>query len=217
MSKTRSEGRLAGVSSPTAPAPRRMSREGRREALLAAAARVLRRHSLAELSFELVADEAGVSKTLPYTYFSSPAEIAATLFESVIGRIDRDTDDVVASVQGFEARLRATLDLWCDAIEADGRVVHALLDGRSVPAVRPLIDERDRAAVALWRDQVVDELGLAPDDATFVATMLTAGATATLQLWVREGRPRDEYVDRFVVAVRSLAEGFAGRPAPGGS
>lgn len=204
------------MSETTAAAPRRMTREGRREALLAAAARVLHRHSLAELSFELVADEAGVSKTLPYTYFASPAEIAVSLFESVIGRIDRETDEVVASVPGFEARLRATLELWCDAIEADGRVVHALLDGRSVPAVRPLIDERDRAAVALWREQVVDELGLSAEDATFVATMVTAGATAILQLWVREGRARQEYVDRFVVAVRSLAEGFAGRTAPGG-
>jgi len=154
------------VSETTAAAPRRMTREGRREALLAAAARVLHRHSLAELSFELVADEAGVSKTLPYTYFASPAEIAVSLFESVIGRIDRETDEVVASVPGFEARLRATLELWCDAIEADGRVVHALLDGRSVPAVRPLIDERDRAAVALWRGEVVDELGLSAADAT---------------------------------------------------
>lgn len=194
---------------PTATTPRRMSREGRREALLEAAARVLHRHSLAELSFELVAEEAGVSKTLPYTYFESPAEIAVTLFESVIGGVDRETATVVASVAGFEDQLRASLALWCDAIEEDGRVVHALLDGRSVPAVRPLIDARDRAAVALWRDRVTEEFDLSEDDATFVATMLTSAATATLQLWVRQRHPRDEYLDRFVLAVRALAEGFA--------
>lgn len=193
----------------TAAAPKRMSREDRRKALLDAAARVLHHHSLAELSFELVADEARVSKTLPYTYFESPAEIAVTLFESVIGRVDRETEQVVASVAGFEDQLRSSLALWCDAIEEDGRVVHALLDGRSVPAVRPLIDARDRAAVALWRDRVSDEFGLSADDATFVATMLTSAATATLQLWVRQRQPRDDLLDRFVRAVRALAEGFA--------
>lgn len=198
----------------TASAPKRMSREGRKQALLEAAARVLHDHSLAELSFELVAAEAGVSKTLPYTYFESPAEIAVLLFDAVVGRVDRETSQMMASVASFDDQLRSTLTLWCDAIDEDGRLVHALLDGRSVPAIRPLVDARDRAAVELWSGRVIEEFGLDPADAVFVGTMLTSAATATLRLWVRERQDRDEYLDRFVRATRALARGFGVRSRP---
>lgn len=192
--------------------PRRMSREDRREALLDAAVRVLHHRALAELSFELVADEAGVSKSLPYSYFDSTAEIAIELFDRVIGRIEADTDALMRAPHSFDEKLRAALGLWCDAIEDDGLLVQTLLDGKAVAAIRPLIERRDARSVDLWRAAIIDEFGLDQGDAAFVATALTAAATAALQQWVEERLERDEMLDRFVRATRAMADAFVASP-----
>ena len=63
----------------TGPAPKRMSREAGRAALLDAAADVVRAPEGDGLSFEAVAAAAGVSATLPYKYFESVDEIADVL------------------------------------------------------------------------------------------------------------------------------------------
>lgn len=191
--------------------PRRMSREARREALIDAAKRVLRRHSLADLSFELVADEAGVSKTLPYSYFDSPAEIAVALYRQVVGRVDTATDEIVASDRSFDDKLRATLDLWCDEIEADGRMIRSLLDGHAVAAVRPLIEARDSHAVEVWATALHDEFDLDDRDATFVAHIVSSGTTAALQQWAAEGHDRRIVIERLVRATRAMALEFATR------
>ena len=188
-----------------------MTREARRSDLLDAASRVLRRHGLDGLTFDSVADEAGVSKTLPYSYFDSAEAIAAELFVDVIGGIDARAADAVATARGFEPKVRVALEEWCDGIEADGRVVAALLDGRAVAAVRPLIEERDRSANRLWRDVVASEFELAEPDALLVATALTAGATAVLLLWVEEQRDRDDVVEDFTRLARGMASAFARR------
>ncbi len=191
--------------------PRRMTKVARREALLDAAEGVLQRHVLAELSFELVADEAGVSKSLPYRYFESPAEIASAVYTRRIGTIDATIDEIVASSVGFDAKLRATLDLWCDAISTDGRLVGTLLDGKAVAAVRPLIEARDAHARRVWRSAITDEFGVAAADAALLATMLTAAATEALRHWAARELDRDQFIADFVRAVRAMIHEFTPR------
>ncbi len=191
--------------------PKRMSREARRESLLDAARRVLRRHSLADLSFELVADEAGVSKTLPYSYFESPAEIAVALYTRIVGRVDAATEKVVASDITFNEKLRAVLEMWCDEIEADGLMMRSLLDGHAVASVQPLIEARDARAVDIWAGAVQTEFGLDPDDAVFVAHMVSTGATAALQHWAVARLDRQVVINRLIRATRAIASEFACR------
>ena len=193
---------------PTA-APRRMTPSARRDALLAAAARVLHRRPLGDLRFELVAEEAGVSTPLLYRYFASVDDLAATLFERVIGGIDRATPEVVEEAADVDDAVAAVLGLWCDAIEADGPLVGALLDGRGVAAVRPLIDARDRWAEQYWSDLLVERVGLDRRDAAFVAVALTTSATAALAQWVRTGEDRAELIDRFTRLARGMVAAFA--------
>ena len=54
---------------------RRMSRPERRRALLDAAADLVRRAGVGAVSFEAIATETGVAKTLPYAYFESTDEV----------------------------------------------------------------------------------------------------------------------------------------------
>ncbi len=69
-----------------------MSREARHASLLEAAAELLiadRTDSeQATLTFEAIAEQAGVSPTLPYKYFHSVDEIANELYQRIVVAID---------------------------------------------------------------------------------------------------------------------------------
>jgi AcrR family transcriptional regulator len=182
-----------------------MARDDRRAALLDAAVRVLQHRVLADLSFEAVAEEAGVSKTLPYSYFDSPAEIAIALFERVVGTIDETTDQIIRSALSFDEKVRATLHLWSDAIESGGQLVHRVLDSKAVAALQPLIERRDRHSVEIWADALAKEFSLTASDAEFVAVMLTSAATSTLRYWADNGLERQIVIEQFLRATRATA------------
>jgi len=184
---------------------KRTAREDRRAALLDAAVRVLQHRVLADLSFEAVAAEAGVSKALPYSYFDSPAEIAIALFDRVIGAIDEMADEIIGSALSFDEKLAAALHLWCDAIESGGKLVLRVLDSKAVAALQPLIERRDRHSVEIWADALAKEFGLTASDAEFVAVMLTSAATSTLRYWADNGLERETVIEQFLRATRATA------------
>ena len=76
--------------------PRRMSREDRRSFLLETAAALVEQGGAGALTFEAVADAAGVTKSLPYAYFESKDEILLILFDRVIGGLDAEVEAVLS-------------------------------------------------------------------------------------------------------------------------
>src|SRR5687768_18333755 len=111
---------------------RRMSREDRRSFLLKTAATLLEQGGASAVTFEAVADAAGVTKTLPYAYFDSKEEILLLLFDEVIGGLDAEVEAILAGGGAFPEIVRRSLDVWFDAVKDHGGLVGALLDGRSV-------------------------------------------------------------------------------------
>lgn len=189
-----------------------MSREARRAALLDAAAAIVDASGAGALSFELLAQEAGVAKTLPYAYFESRDEILVTLFDRVIGELDARVAEVVQGGGDFAEVVRGSLDVWFDAVNDHGRLVGALLDGRGVPGLAASIRRRDRASHKLWHDLVVEVFDLADPEAHLLAAMLNTTATATVELWVRRRGSRADLVDRFVDMTTGAAAALARRP-----
>lgn len=190
-------------------APRRMSRAARREELISATARLLGRRDAGVLTFEAVADEAGVSKTLPYKYFESPDDIAAALYERVVvDGVDRQTAELVAGDSTFDEKIAGGFNLWCDVIKTNGHLLLALVDGRSIPSLRPRVDARRLEAARLWASLIADEFDLDDDTAALIATSITAASTALLLRWVRERRSRRATTEAFVRLVRAQCEEF---------
>ena len=190
------------------PSPRRMSREDRREFLLDTAASLVEQGGVGAVSFESVADAAGVTKSLPYAYFEAKDEILLTLFERVIGRLDAEVEEVLEGDGDFEEIVRRSLDVWFDAVRDHGRLVAALLDGRSVSGLDAAIRRRDRQSHKRWHDLVADRFGLSDPDAHVLAAMLTTTATAVVELWVRRKGPRAGLVDAFVAMAVGAADGL---------
>ena len=89
-----------------------MSPQQRRQQLLEIGVRLLRTHPLDELSIELLADEAGISRGLLYHYFGNKQEFHVAVVRRAVEDIyaitaPQDLDDPVAQL---EASLGAYLD-----------------------------------------------------------------------------------------------------------
>ena len=193
------------------PVPRRMSREDRRSFLLETAVGLVEEGGVGAVTFEAMADAAGVTKTLPYAYFDSKEEVLLTLFDRVIGSLDQEVERVLAGDGDFDDIVRRSLDVWFDAVRDHGRVVGALLDGRSVAGLDAAIRRRDRQSHKLWHDLVASRFRLADRDAHVLAAMLTTTATAVVELWVRRKGSRADLVDTFVVMAAGAAEALPRR------
>ena len=187
-----------------------MSREARRAFLLDTAADLVDRDGAGALTFEAMAEAAGVAKTLPYAYFSSRDEVLLTLFDRVIGGIDAEVEAVLQSDAPFEAVVRTSLAIWFDAARDHPRLVGALLDARSVPGLATAIRRRDRASQKRWHDLVAERFGLGDRDAHLLAAMLNTTATATVGLWTSRRGTRDGLLDSFVVMALGAATALQG-------
>ena len=195
------------------PPPRRMTREDRRRWLLDAATALVEQGGVGAVTFEAVADAAGVAKTLPYAYFDSKDEILLTLFDRVIGELDDQVEAVLAGGGEFADVVRRSLDVWFDAVRDHGRLVGALLDGRSVAGLDAAIRRRDRQSLKQWHDLVADRFHLDDPEAQVLAAMLTSTATAVVELWARRKGTRAGLVDAFVAMAEGAAAGLARPPA----
>ncbi len=187
-------------------APKRMSRVERREVLIQAAGRVLGERDKLPLTFEDVAEEAGVSATLPYKYFSSPDDIASELYDRVVVVVDDRSKDVLDSDVSFDAKVEATFRLWAETILREGKLLLALVDGRSIPSLRHRMDERREAVVQLWADVIVDDFGLDRRTALLPAASITASSSALHLRWLRDRRNLDALTADVVKMARAQCE-----------
>lgn len=180
-----------------------MSRQGRRASLLDAAADLLRAERTA-LTFEAVAERAGVSATLPYKYFDSVDEIANELYQRIVVAIDDETDRVLGDPErDFDDKVRAAMHLWCDVLRREGVLLWRLSDEAAHPSLRQAIEARRERAVDVWARAIEDDFAIAAGDARLLAGSLTAGSTALLRRWIVDRLDRDEVVERFVVMARA--------------
>ena len=193
-------------------APKRMSREARRSALLDAAAELLRGPEPTALTFEAVADAAGVSATLPYKYFESVDEIANELYAHLVGPIDEAATTIARDpARSFDDKLRATMELWCNVLRRDGVLLFRLSDDVAHPSLRRAIEARRERSVELWADQIEAERSLDPATARLVAASINAGSIAALRRWIVDRRDRVETIELFVVMARAQLDAVADR------
>ena len=185
-------------------APKRMSREARRASLLDAAADLLRGADPVPLSFEAIAEAAGVSATLPYKYFDSVDEIASELYAHLIGPIDDQASSIAQDPErGFDDKLRATMHLWCDVLRRDGVLLFRLSDDVAHPSLRRAIDKRREGSVELWAAVIEAECSIDAPTARLVAASINAGSIAALRRWIVDRLDRTEMIETFVLLARA--------------
>ncbi|MFK8025240.1 MAG: TetR/AcrR family transcriptional regulator [Ilumatobacter sp.] len=190
--------------------PKRMTRDARRLALLDAATAVLLADDRPAFTFETIAAQAGVSATLPYKYFESVDDVADQLYHRVVDEVDEATDRLLADPsRSFDDKVRSTLESWCDTIRQDGPLLLRLNEGVAHASLARAIDRRRERAIGVWATVLAAEFELDADDARVVAASITAGSSATLQRWTRDGLDRGRAIELFVRLARAQAEAAA--------
>lgn len=198
----------------------RLPRAQRREQLLDVAAGLVVERGVDAVTMEGVAEHAGVSKGLGYAYFDNADDLLAALFDREIGALDERAGAAVAGAQSIEEALRATLEVWLDAIRDRGTLLGALLQAQAGTRVEDRRRRRQAIVHDFWADAAVSELGISPAAARTAAVVLLTGATGLIDLWIRGKVRRRDLVDAYItLAVGGLQalSGARGRAQPPGA
>ncbi len=150
----------------------------RRQQIAEAAARVFAEHDPSEVSFEAVADAAGVSRSLVYSYFGDRGSLFAAAYTYELARLDSQIDGALESMGSDRERLakavRAYLEFaWRHRKEWE---LIASASASRHPAVRE--------AVVARTAQIASSLGGTPEARLLVRGvigMLEAAAVHTLE------------------------------------
>ena len=187
----------------------RMSPENRREQLLDLGVTLLATRSLEELSIDLLAEEAGISRGLLYHYFGNKHDF----HEAVVRRA---ADDLIATTappaegEPLE-RLLASVTAYVDYVEANYEGYLSLVKGAAGgnDAIREIYEEA-RAALTdrVFRE---DAQGTIVPDTPAARMMVRAWSALAEDLvlgWVRrpDGVTRDQLLAGLAASLPALVE-----------
>jgi AcrR family transcriptional regulator len=150
----------------------------RRQQIAEAAARVFAEHDPAEVSFEAVAEEAGVSRALVYSYFGDRGSLFAAAYTYEQARLDADIDGALESMGDDRDRLARAVAAYLQFAwrhRKEWELIASASASRH-PAVREAVGART--------DQIARSLGGSPEARLLVRGvigMLEAAAVHTLE------------------------------------
>jgi AcrR family transcriptional regulator len=187
----------------------RMSPENRREQLLDLGVTLLATRSLDELSIDLLAQEAGISRGLLYHYFGNKHE-----FQEAVMR--RAADDLIAQTAPPQSgepleRLLASVAAYLDYVEANHEGYLSLVKGAAGgnESMRRIYD--DARAALTDRIFAEDAQGTVVPDTPAARLMVRAWSAMAEDLvlsWVRDpaGVSREELLGALAASLPALVD-----------
>ena len=185
----------------------RMSPDNRREQLLRLGVALLATRTLDELSIDLLAEEAGISRGLLYHYFRNKQEF----HRAVVRHAADDLIAVTAPDSSLEplTRLTVALEAYVDYVEANFEAYSSLVRGAaSGDAALREIYEDARTALTGRIFESLDELGLVDNPAVRLLTNGWAAMVEEVVLgWVPQRQlPKAELLSVLTVALPAVLE-----------
>jgi AcrR family transcriptional regulator len=192
---------------PSAPVRRRRDRTARREELLAAADRVVRRLG-PDASMDAIAAEAGITKPILYRFFGDKRELHAALAERYMEELYRESNEVMVTRTRPHRRIADGIDAFLRAVEREPQmfrfVRYVQEDGTAGSAGDVLRRHVAYIADATRRD--FERFGLDSTAADAVAHGLVGMMQFTASWWLEN---RDVPRERLVAQLTDwLWEGF---------
>lgn len=199
---------MGDVSTRTSPPRTRLSPEERRSQLLDLGVRLLSTRSLDELSIDLLAEEAGISRGLLYHYFGNKHDF----HEAVVRRA---ADDLIAQtappVEGDPLhRLLVSMTAYLDYVDANHAGYLSLVKAASAGngVLRDIYDEARAALTDRLFEEDAEQLLPDTPAARLVVRGWAAMAEELVLSWKArpEGVSRDELVAMLVGSLPALVE-----------
>lgn len=150
----------------------------RREHLLAAAGRLVRRGGWTALSMQGLGAAAGVSRQLVYEHFASADDLYLATLTHLFERTHGSTEAVVRSATSLDETMRTSFALFLD-LPAEERHALRALASEPPPGRRGLARARRRLRnriAGLWVPYVRQQTGAGEAEASALAWMLTTAA-----------------------------------------
>jgi AcrR family transcriptional regulator len=182
----------------------KLTRRARNDVLLDSAAALLETGGATSVTMEAVAAHAGVSRPLVYKHFANRDDLVVALFQRESAAFDAEVAAALRGVDGLDAMVRTTAEAIVEGFGRRRKVLGPLLQGDSIdPALRSAQRERTVRNNRWYRDQVVAECGIDPEQAQVAVTVLFGGLVALISTGCARlsGPERARVIDTYVEMV----------------
>jgi len=177
----------------------RLTKEGRREQLLDAAAAIVVELGCDALTMERLGERAGVSKALPYSHFDNADDVLVALYFRFVGALGARVIDTVEHAAPGDDLAAAVVNSYFDAVFDLGPALAAV----SAPGSRAseLADASDSVGPDFVTDLLVDHFAVARSRARAAAPVLLSALVGAASAW---GAGRGSRADLEVISVAVL-------------
>lgn len=158
--------------------PKQPRKSGKREAILAAARRIVSEVGFQETAIAVVAASSGVSTGSVYSYFTSKAELMAEIVATVSARELAVLREIAASDAPVAKRLTASVEAFARRAFANRRLAWSMIAEPADPAVDATRLDYRREIAGIFRALVVEGVGegaFRPVDPDAAAAMIVGG------------------------------------------
>ncbi len=198
----------------------RLAPEVRRAQILDHTARLVVTEGMSAVTMGRVAEEAGVSKALVYTYFSTPVALLQAIVKRDMERIQEEQAKAATSAKTFPQLVRNTTHVALNEARNWGPLLQRLMgDPQLAKAVDP-VRARESTNVKYLTKRIADAFELQRDQAQRI-TQIALGLTIAAAEYLQGPETDTQEVEDLTVAMieGAVRAGAAhhGRPASGGT
>lgn len=152
---------------------RRLTPQVRREQILGEAAAIILAEGVSAVTMERLGREAGVSKALVYAYFEDRLDLLTALLLREHARFRQEGRRLLAEVEGFENKVRATTAAWLDHVADNGALIERLLNEPDIACVMETTAAAGRPEMtSYFGDLIAREYGISRHSAVTLADLL---------------------------------------------
>lgn len=182
---------MAGASAAAREGKPRLSREQRRDEVLAAAHEVFVAQGFHAAAMDEIAVRAGVSKPILYQHFPGKLDLYLALLERSSELLLAAVQDALLSTTDNKSRVTATIQAYFDFVDNEHGGFRLLFENDlgNESAVRERLDRVNGQCAALIAEVIAEDTGLSDDESLLIAAGLTGLAQTSARHWLREGRP----------------------------
>jgi AcrR family transcriptional regulator len=177
----------------------RLTKEGRREQLLDAAAEIVIELGCDALTMERLGERAGVSKALPYSHFDNADDVLVALYFRYVGTLGARVIDTVVAAGPGDDLATAVVTGYFDAVFDLGPALAAV----SAPGSRAseLADSSSSIGPDFVADLLVDHFAVDPVRARAAAPVLLSALVGAASAW---GAGRGSRTDLEAISIAVL-------------
>lgn len=180
---------------------RRLSPEKRKSLILDHTAEIVAREGVSALSMDRIGREAGISKSLVYTYFENLTELLRSLLQRELKALRKQQQQQAETAETFEQLVRGVTHQYLKYIEERGLLIERLQAEPSVAGGNDPTDFSRAEAVDYIAKLIEDNFNLPPEVA-HAATDISFGLPATAgAYYLHNNMPREEVEDIVVTMI----------------